>query len=115
MLNAAIANQELGNYVSLSRYLPSHRKQDTAYHLQGEIYQTQIDTVLTSLGLDENLKPELQAAYLAAKTEYITPAAFFTLGAGKQLAPLWLAPNEANSPVSNGALNDDGASAEQGA
>ncbi|MCS6260224.1 MMPL family transporter [Shewanella baltica] len=115
MLNAAIANQELGNYVSLSRYLPSHRKQDTAYHLQGEIYQTQIDTVLTSLGLDENLKPELQAAYLAAKTEYITPAAFFTLGAGKQLAPLWLAPNEANSPAGNGQLNDDGASAEHGA
>lgn len=115
MLDTAITNQELGNYVSLSRYLPSHRKQDTAYHLQGEIYQTQIDTVLTSLGLDENLKPELQAAYLAAQTEYITPAAFFTLGAGKQLAPLWLAPNEANSPVSNGALNDDGASADHGA
>ncbi|MGI2217211.1 MMPL family transporter [Shewanella baltica] len=115
MLDTAITNQELGNYVSLSRYLPSHRKQDTAYRLQGEIYQTQIDTVLTSLGLDENLKPELQAAYLAAKTEYITPAAFFTLGAGKQLAPLWLAPNKANRPVSNGALDDDGASAEHGA
>lgn len=115
LLDAAIANQELGNYVSLSRYLPSQQKQDTAYRLQGEIYQTQIDTVLTSLGLDENLKPELQAAYLAAKTEYITPAAFFTLEAGKQLAPLWLAPNKANRPVSNGALNDDGASADHGA
>lgn len=115
MLDTAITNQELGNYVSLSRYLPSHQKQDTAYRLQGKIYQTQIDTVLTSLGLDENLKPELQAAYLAAKTDYITPAAFFTLGAGKQLAPLWLAPNEANWPVSNSALNDDRASAEHGA
>ncbi|MDT3282568.1 MMPL family transporter [Shewanella scandinavica] len=115
MLDAAITNQELGNYVSLSRYLPSHQKQDTAYRLQGKIYQTQLELVLTSLGLDENLKPELQAAYLAAKTEYITPAAFFTLGAGKQLAPLWLAPNEANSPVSNGALNDGRASADQGA
>ena len=115
LLDAAIANQELGNYVSLSRYLPSQQKQDTAYRLQGEIYQTQLELVLTSLGLDENLKPELQAAYLAAKTEYITPAAFFTLGAGKQLAPLWLAPNEANSPVSKGALNDDGASADHGA
>ncbi|MGR3969345.1 MMPL family transporter [Shewanella sp. 1180_01] len=115
MLDAAITNQELGNYVSLSRYLPSHQKQDTAYRLLGEIYQTQLEQVLTSLGLDENLKPELQAAYLAAKTEYITPAAFFTLGAGKQLAPLWLAPNEANWPVSNGALNDDRASADHGA
>lgn len=115
MLDAAITNQELGNYVSLSRYLPSHQKQDTAYRLQGKIYQTQLERVLTSLGLDENLKPELQAAYLAVQTEYITPAAFFTLGAGKQLAPLWLAPNEANSPVGNGALNDDGASAEHGA
>ncbi|MGI2195817.1 MMPL family transporter [Shewanella baltica] len=115
MLDTAITNQELGNYVSLSRYLPSHQRQDTAYRLQSKIYQTQLEQVLTSLGLDENLKPELQAAYLAAKTEYITPAAFFTLGAGKQLAPLWLAPNEANWPVSNGALNDDEASAEHGA
>ncbi|PIW61560.1 MMPL family transporter [Shewanella sp. CG12_big_fil_rev_8_21_14_0_65_47_15] len=94
LLDAAIANQELGNYVSLSRYLPSQQRQDTAYRLQGELYQTQLDTVLTGLGLDENLKPELQAAYLAAKTEYITPAAFFKLEAGKQLAPLWLAPND---------------------
>ncbi|MCU8013759.1 MMPL family transporter [Shewanella sp. SM74] len=112
MLNAAIANQELGNYVSLSRYLPSHQRQDTAYRLQGEIYQTQIDTVLTSLGLDENLKPELQASYLAAKEQYISPADFFTQEAGKQLAPLWLAPN--GKATDYDVLND-GASAEYGA
>ncbi|MBW3528004.1 MMPL family transporter [Shewanella sp. NKUCC05_KAH] len=118
-LDAAIANQELGNYVSLSRYLPSHQRQDTAYRLQGEIYQTQIDTVLTNLGLDENLKPELQASYLAAKEQYISPADFFTLEAGKQLAPLWLAPNgkATNYDALNdgGAINDGGASAEHGA
>jgi len=112
-LDAAIANQELGNYVSLSRYLPSHQRQDTAYRLQGEIYQTQIDTVLTSLGLDENLKPELQASYLAAKEQYISPADFFKLEAGKQLAPLWLAPN--GKATDYDALNDGGASAEYGA
>lgn len=113
MLNAAITNQELGNYVSLSRYLPSQQKQDTAYRLQGEIYQTQIDTVLTNLGLDENLKPELQASYLAAKDQYIAPADFFTLEAGKQLAPLWLAPN--GKATDYDALNDGGVSAEYGA
>lgn len=113
LLDAAIANQELGNYVSLSRYLPSHQRQDTAYRLQGEIYQTQIDTVLTSLGLDENLKPELQASYLAAKDQYIAPADFFKLEAGKQLAPLWLAPN--GKATDYDALNDGGASAEYGA
>ncbi|WP_372930167.1 MMPL family transporter [Shewanella putrefaciens] len=113
MLNAAITNQELGNYVSLSRYLPSHQRQDTAYRLQGEIYQTQIDTVLTSLGLDENLKPELQASYLAAKEQYIAPTDFFKLEAGKQLAPLWLAPN--GKATDYDALNDGGASAEYGA
>ncbi|MCK7631911.1 MMPL family transporter [Shewanella sp. JNE10-2] len=112
MLNAAITNQELGNYVSLSRYLPSHQRQDTAYRLQGEIYQNQIDTVLTSLGLDENLKPELQASYLAAKEQYISPADFFTQEAGKQLAPLWLAPN--GKATDYNVLND-GASAEYGA
>lgn len=113
MLNAAITNQELGNYVSLSRYLPSQQKQDTAYRLQGEIYQTQIDTVLTSLGLDENLKPELQASYLAAKDQYIASADLFKLEAGKQLAPLWLAPN--GNATDYDALNDGGASAEYGA
>ncbi|MCU8032012.1 transporter permease [Shewanella sp. SM73] len=112
-LDAAITNQELGNYVSLSQYLPSHQRQDTAYSLQGEIYQTQIDTVLTSLGLDENLKPELQASYLAAKEQYIAPADFFKLEAGKQLAPLWLAPN--GKATDYDALNDGGASAEYGA
>lgn len=120
MLNAAITNQELGNYVSLSRYLPSHQRQDTAYRLQGEIYQTQIDTVLTGLWLDENLKPELQASYLAAKDQYIAPADFFKLEAGKQLAPLWLAPNGNATDYDainddGGALNDGGASAEHGA
>lgn len=112
ILDAAIANQELGNYVSLSRYLPSHQRQDTAYRLQGKIYQNQIDTVLTSLGLDENLKPELQASYLAAKEQYIAPADFFTLETGKQLAPLWLAPN--GKATDYDALNDR-ASAEHGA
>lgn len=115
-LDAAIANQELGNYVSLSRYIPSHQRQDTTYRLQGEIYQTQIDTVLTGLGLDEYLKPELQAIYLAAKDQYISPADFFKLEAGKQLAPLWLAPNgkatDYDALNDGGAINNDGASAD---
>ncbi|MGR6504004.1 MMPL family transporter [Shewanella sp. Koi 1] len=91
-LDAAIKEQELGNYVSLSRYLPSKQKQDAAYQLQGKIYQSQLTTVLNNIGLDDNLAPDLSAAYLAAKDSYITPADFFELGLGKQLAPLWLAP-----------------------
>lgn len=91
-LDAAIKQQELGNYVSLSRYLPSKQKQDAAYQLQGKIYQSQLTTVLNSIGLDDGLAPELSAAYLAAKDSYITPTDFFELGLGKQLAPLWLAP-----------------------
>lgn len=91
-LDAAIKQQELGNYVSLSRYLPSKQKQDAAYQLQGEIYQSQFSAVLSSIGLDDSLAPSLSAAYLAAKDSYITPADFFELGFGKQLAPLWLAP-----------------------
>ncbi|MDH1468711.1 MMPL family transporter [Shewanella sp. GD03713] len=91
-LDAAIKQQELGNYVSLSRYLPSKQKQDAAYQLQGKIYQSQLTTVLNSIGLDDGLAPELSAAYLAAKDSYITPTDFFEQGIGKQLAPLWLAP-----------------------
>ncbi|MCL1091069.1 MMPL family transporter [Shewanella profunda] len=119
LLDAAIAHQELGNYVSLSRYLPSHQRQDTAYRSQSEIYQTQLDTVLISLGLDENIKPELQASYLAAKDQYISPADFFKLEAGKQLAPLWLAPNDKATDYDalndGGAINDDGARGDYGA
>lgn len=91
-LDAAIKQQELGNYVSLSRYLPSKQTQDSAYQLQGKIYQSQLTTVLNSIGLDDSLAPELSAAYLTAKDSYITPTDFFELGLGKQLAPLWLAP-----------------------
>ncbi|MCT8868417.1 MMPL family transporter [Shewanella xiamenensis] len=91
-LDAAIKQQELGNYVSLSRYLPSKQKQDAAYQLQGEIYQSQLTTVLSHIGLDDSLAPSLSAVYLDAKDSYITPADFFELGFGKQLAPLWLAP-----------------------
>ncbi|MDH0446941.1 MMPL family transporter [Shewanella sp. GD04112] len=91
-LDAAIKQQELGNYVSLSRYLPSKQKQDAAYQLQGKVYQSQLTTVLNSIGLDDGIAPELSAAYLAAKDSYITPTHFFELGLGKQLAPLWLAP-----------------------
>ena len=97
-LDAAIKQQELGNYVSLSRYLPSKQKQDAAYQLQGKIYQSQLTTVLNSIGLDDGLAPELSAAYLAAKDSYITPTDFFELGLGKQLAPLWLAPLELTPP-----------------
>lgn len=91
-LDTAIKQQELGNYVSLSRYLPSKQKQDAAYQLQGEIYQSQLSAVLSSIGLDDSLAPSLSAVYLDAKDSYITPADFFELGFGKQLAPLWLAP-----------------------
>ncbi|ABI37421.1 conserved hypothetical protein [Shewanella sp. MR-4] len=97
-LDAAIKQQELGNYVSLSRYLPSKQKQDVAYQLQGKIYQSQLTTVLNSIGLDDGLAPELSAAYLAAKDSYITPTHFFELGLGKQLAPLWLAPQGLATP-----------------
>lgn len=107
LLDAAIAQQQLGNYVSLSRYLPSKQRQDTAYRLQGEIYQTQLDTVQENLGFDEGLKPELQASYLTAKDLYLAPADFFKLEVGKQLAPLWLAPND--NATDNDLKNNHGA------
>lgn len=109
-LDTAIKQQELGNYVSLSRYLPSKQKQDAAYQLQGEIYQSQLTTVLSSIGLDDGLAPSLSAAYLAAKDSYITPENFFKLGFGKQLAPLWLTPTELasqNHAASVDVNNDD--------
>ncbi|MCH1931073.1 MMPL family transporter [Shewanella sp. A25] len=93
-LNHAIGANELGNYVSLSRYLPSKQQQDNAYRLQGKIYQDRLDPVLDSLGLDDTLKPELVAAYQVSANHYIDPDEFFKLDAGKQLQPLWLTPQE---------------------
>lgn len=94
MLETAIDNHELGNYVSLSRYLPSKARQDKHYQQQGILYQTQLENILHNLGLDESLKAPLQAAYVAAKSDYITPSTFFNFAAGQAFAPFWLAPNE---------------------
>lgn len=93
-LDAAIDNHELGNYVSLSRYLPSKARQDKHYQLQSIVYQTELDNILQKLGLDESLKVQLQAAYTTAKSDYITPSTFFNLAVGKAFAPLWLTPDD---------------------
>ncbi|MCG9738794.1 transporter permease [Shewanella insulae] len=86
----------LGNSVNLARYLPSQASQQEAYRLQGEIYH-KLPQVLARLGLDEDLAPVLMASFEASANEAITPDNFFASRAGELFAPLWLAPDVADT------------------
>ena len=87
-LNNALNQQLIGNSFSLSNYLPSHHRQENNYRLQGEIYQQNLNQVIDTLGLDDELAP-----HLAAKGNYIDASSFLSSQAGKLFAPLWIAPS----------------------
>ncbi|MXR69988.1 transporter permease [Shewanella sp. JBTF-M18] len=94
---ASLQHQDvLGNSVNLARYLPSQASQQEAYRLQGEIYH-KLPQVLARLGLDEDLAPVLMASFEASANEAITPDNFFASRAGELFAPLWLAPDVADT------------------
>lgn len=92
-LNNAINKQLMGNSFSLSNYLPSHNRQENNYRLQGLIYQQNLNHVIDTLGLNDELAPKLKQAYQAAKGHYIDAESFLASQAGKLFAPLWIAPS----------------------
>ncbi|MFV7770111.1 MMPL family transporter [Shewanella marisflavi] len=85
--------QALGNFVNLANYLPSQASQQTAYRLQGQIYQD-LPALLDRLGLDDSLAPPLIQAYEASAAKTIIPDSFLASDAGALFAPLWLAPKD---------------------
>ncbi|AQS38475.1 putative exporter [Shewanella psychrophila] len=93
-LNNAVKQQLIGNSFSLSNYLPSQDRQERNYRLQAEIYQQKLSHIIDSLGMDEELAPELKQAYLTAEGQYIDASTFLNSQAGKLFAPLWIAPGD---------------------
>ncbi|MCL1124595.1 MMPL family transporter [Shewanella surugensis] len=91
-LQKAISLGYLGNAISISPYLPSHKQQDESYQLQEKIYGKSLHSILDDIGLDDSIAPALQNAYLNARSQYIEPDGFLTSAGGKSLSPLWLAP-----------------------
>ncbi len=91
-LNNAVENGLIGNAFSLSSYLPSKSKQESNYHLQGQIYQQHLAQIIESLGLDDSLSSDLAQAYHTAKGSYIDAESFISSDAGKLFKPLWITP-----------------------
>ncbi|MCL1147453.1 MMPL family transporter [Shewanella marinintestina] len=91
ILEQAKQDNLIGNHLSLSRFLPSQKQQQLNYQLQGQIYLQHLDEIIATLGLDDNIKPELIYAYQAAGSEFISAASFLNHQAGVSFKPLWLA------------------------
>jgi predicted exporter len=83
----------IGNAINLASYIPSHKKQQHAYQLQGQVY-SQLDKLLDQLGLDKALAPDIERQYAQSQDLLIEPEAFFASPAGNLFAPLWLTPKD---------------------
>ena len=97
-LEALQHQHQLGNFVSLSRFVPSEQQQQRNYQLQGLIYQ-QLPALLQYLGLDEALAPALLQQYHAAAANPLTIQQWLTTAAAQKsgLAQLWLPPDASHS------------------
>ncbi|MFQ6372004.1 MMPL family transporter [Shewanella sp. YIC-542] len=86
--------QLLGNFVSLSRFVPSARQQQQDYQLQAQVYQ-QLPALLPQLGLDDTLATALQQQYLAAAGVQLKMDDWLGTAAAQEnaLAQLWLPPS----------------------
>lgn len=113
-LEALQHQQQLGNFVSLSRFVPSAQQQQRNYQLQGQIYQ-QLPTLLQQLGLDEALAPALLQQYRAAAANPLTIQQWLTTAAAQKsgLALLWLSADASHSQYGSivllGGIKDLGA------
>ena len=92
-LNKLIEKGVIGNAFSLTSYLPSQQQQAHNYQLQAKIYH-KLDYVLDNLGLDEELRTDLEQSYNRAAEKYIDASSFISSDAGQLFAPLWIAADE---------------------
>ncbi|MCE9687943.1 MMPL family transporter [Shewanella sp. AS16] len=95
VLEQALAAGELGNFVSLSPYLPSTARQAENYALQAQIYLQHLPQIGDALGLTDALLPTLRQAYLDAAGLEIHPLDLLHGPLAQDLADLWLAPASA--------------------
>ncbi|QSX33920.1 MMPL family transporter [Shewanella avicenniae] len=88
-LQQLVQQQQLGSFVSLSRFVPSAQTQQLQHQLQGQIY-LQLPQILPQLDLDDSLANALLQQYRTNPT--LTIDAWRATEAAKQsgLAQLWL-------------------------
>lgn len=88
-LQSLVAQDQLGSFVSLSRFVPSAATQQHNYQLQAQIYQA-LPNILPNLGLDEQLAEGLLSQYQHSTPltirDWLAQPANQTSG----LAQLWL-------------------------
>ncbi|WP_445775747.1 MMPL family transporter [Shewanella sp.] len=89
VLDAAIANNEIAQAVSLSRFMPSMTRQQHHYQLQQQLYQQHLAEIIEQMGLDDSIKPSLQAELSQASTAWLTPQTVLK-HANDDLTALWL-------------------------
>ncbi|WP_227006588.1 MMPL family transporter [Shewanella donghaensis] len=102
LLAAAITENELSSFISLSQYLPTAERQQQNYRFYEQLYTDHLDEIIATLGLDESIKANLLAEFHRSKGNIISSNEVIAL-AGEDLASLWLpAKNQASV-----ALNSD--------
>jgi predicted exporter len=89
VLDKAVADGELGQAISLSRFMPSIARQRHDYQLQQQLYQQHLDEIISEMGLNDSIKTSLLAQLDQATTQWLTPKRVLAQ-ANDDLHALWL-------------------------
>ena len=89
VLDAAVANNEIAQAVSLSRFMPSIARQQHHYQLQQQLYQQHLPDIIDQMGLDNDIQPRLMRELNQANSVWLTPQTVLK-HANDDLKTLWL-------------------------
>jgi predicted exporter len=89
VLDKAVADGELAQAISLSRFMPSIARQRHDYQLQQQLYRQHLDEIITEMGLNDSIKTSLLAQLDQATTQWLTPKRVLAQ-ANDDLHALWL-------------------------
>jgi predicted exporter len=89
VLDKAVADGELAQAISLSRFMPSIARQRHDYQLQQQLYQQHLDEIITEMVLNDSIKTSLLAQLDQATTQWLTPKRVLAQ-ANDDLHALWL-------------------------
>ncbi|GGP56711.1 MMPL family efflux pump permease component [Shewanella algicola] len=89
VLDAAIADNEIAQAISLSRFMPSMARQQYHYLLQQQLYQQHLAEIIEQMDLDDSIKASLMAELNLADSAWLTPQTVLK-HANDDLKALWL-------------------------
>ncbi|MGI2172945.1 MMPL family transporter [Shewanella ulleungensis] len=89
VLDMAIADNEIDQAVSISRFMPSMARQQHHYQLQQQLYQQHLAEIIEQMGLDDSIKASLMAKLNLVHSAWLTPQAVLK-HANNDLTALWL-------------------------